>query len=161
MIAVVRLAVITALVALGGSTTAVADPPVDDADPIDINLDFRLSRARKPLSLSRHMTDKLTLWSNEIGGHLSLLTLDLVDMRFDVRRRHAALRLGALSPDVGLRLDSAIIVRGNVARVNASLALAVAGRRLELEIPTFEVVTQNVRGERSVEVRVPLIEGRF
>ena len=142
--------------------TADADADLDGADitKLQLEAELRSSSAAKK-SLGRHVTDKLTLWGNEVGGHVNLLTLDMVDMRFNARKRRAAIRVGALAERLGLQINGDIKVRSNVARVKSSIALGLNGRSFRLDLPVFEVVSQNVRGERSVELRLPIIEGRF
>ena len=161
-----RLLAALAAGCLGLTTVSAASADVggdgDGADVADLELEADLEAhmdAKK--SLGRHLTDKLTLWSNELGTHVNMLTLDLVDLQFDMQRRNAHVRVGALSENVGLRVAGNIRVRANVARIRSSLALAIRGQRYRFELPVFEVTSQDVGGERSVEVRVPIVFGRF
>jgi hypothetical protein len=163
---VVRLVLAAAMAMTLGVPSAAADPVVRaEIVPagLDLGVDLQLqikTRTKKP-SLGRRVKTQLTLWSNELGAHLNVLTLDLVDLRFDVARRHAAVRLGGLSPRLGFLVDGDIVVRRGVARVQTRLTLGLEGKTLELDLPAFELASQNVQGERSVEVRLPVFEGTF
>ena len=67
-----------------------------------------------------------------------------------------------LSPKkFGLQVYSDIKVRANVARVRTSLALGLQGLKFNIELPVFEITSHDVGGERSVELRLPIIEGTF
>jgi len=125
---------------------------------LEASLDARTGLKR---SVGYHLTEKATLWSNELGTHLNMLTMDLVDLNFDVRKRRANVRVGALTDSGGLRIDGRIKVRSNVARIQSSLALGLRGQTYQIDLPVFEVVTQDVGGERSVELRLPIIYGHF
>ena len=48
-----------------------------------------------------------------------------------------------------------------MARVTARIDLAIAGKTLELSLPEVELEPTSYRGERGVEVRLPLINRRF
>lgn len=147
-------------VSVGVPQLAAAELHGADVGELQLEAELRTSASKKK-SLGRHLTDKITLWGNELGTHVNVLTLDMVDMRFNARQRRAAIRVGALAEQLGLRINGDIKVRSNVARVKSSIALGLRGRNLRFDLPVFEVVSQNVLGERSVELRLPIIEGRF
>jgi hypothetical protein len=112
--------------------------------------------------LSRRVTDNLTLLSEELNTHLSTLSLELVDMRFDFTRRTARLKLDLGDHEqFGLRIDSDIRFRAGYARVNARIDLTLVGTALSLELPEFDMVPQSYLGQRWVEVRLPLFERTF
>ncbi len=165
MIEVRSLSIACALAIAGAAGLAEADmgPPADGG-PIGARLELHASldsRAGHKKSMGRHLTDKLTLWSNELGSHLNLLTVDMIDFHFDVRKRYANVRIGGLSDGTGVQVDGDIKVRHNVARIRSKLALGVRGQTLRFELPVFEVTSQDVGGQRSVELRLPIIEGTF
>ncbi len=113
------------------------------------------------VSLKDRVTKNLTLMSNEMGLHMKTLTGDMVDMTFDVRARKARVKLNAGSEGLSLNLDSKLVMRGKIARVSTTLDLDLFGESLSLDLPDFELVPQSWQGQRWVEFRVPIIEGRF
>lgn len=135
--------------------------PEPESLSLDLELDGELARLAGRPSLGRQLKTKLTLWGNELGSHLNLLTMDLLDLELDVHLRHANLRLGTVTPRLGFRLAGDIQMRGDVARVKTRLTLGLRQRTLELDLPTFEIASQSVEGERSVELRLPILEGSF
>ncbi len=113
------------------------------------------------VSLKDRVTRNLTLMSNEMGLHVKTLTGEMIDMTFDVRGRKARLKLNAGSESLLLNLDSKIVMRGKIARVSTTLDLSLFGESLTLDLPDFELVPQSWQGQRWIEFRVPIIEGRF
>lgn len=155
-----------AAVILATAGPAAADPGArrhrDAADrALDHALELRLARLARRPSLGHQLQAKLSLWGNELGDQLQLLTLDLVDLDFDVLSRRADLRLGTVTQRVGFLINGHIQMRGNVARIKTRLTLGLEDSHFELDLPTFEVASQSVQGERSVELRVPILEGSF
>lgn len=145
-----------------GLAAANPAPRVSTGVDIALKLDTDLVPVeRVQPSLSKRLQQQMTLWTNELGSHLNLLTGDIVDMRFDVRQRRGWLRVGTLSSRGGFVMSGRIKVNGTVARIRPRLTLALRSSSLELELPPIEIATQNVQGERSVELRVPIFEGRF
>jgi hypothetical protein len=45
--------------------------------------------------------------------------------------------------------------------VTTKVELGIVGRQLKLELPDFEMVPRSFGNERWVEVRLPLLEGKF
>ncbi len=113
------------------------------------------------VSLKDRVTKNLTLMSNEMGLHMKNLTGDMVDMTFDVKARKARLKLNAGSESLSLNLDSKVVMHGKIARVSTTLDLGLFGDTLSLDLPDFELVPQSWQGQRWVEFRVSIIEGRF
>ena len=133
-----------------GSSTAAADPWVDDVQPVE------------SVSLSHQLKEKMTIFSDEVGLRLSEVTVNLMDLRYDAFTNQAKFHLGGGDPErFALRLDSDVQFSGGSARVQSRLQLGVAGHSLDVEVPDFEVVPRSEKGERFVEVRVPLIYTRF
>jgi hypothetical protein len=113
-------------------------------------------------TLYQRIASHLTDLSDGLNLHLHTLSLDLVDMRLDFRARRVHLRLGGGDHRrFALRLDGDVMFQRSGARVHARVELALAGHRMTLQLPAFDMVPRSYEGERYVEVRVPLIEGRF
>jgi hypothetical protein len=160
----VRLIWGVAAVLVTAAGSALANPAPRVSTGVDIALELDLDLVPMPRvrpSLGKQLQQKMTLWTNELGAHLNLLTGDMLDMRFDVTSKRGWLRVGALSSRGGFVMSGRVKVRGTVARIKPRLTLALRSSSLELELPAIEVATQNVQGERSVELRVPIFEGRF
>ena len=114
------------------------------------------------LSLSKRVTKNLTLMGDELGQHLSALSFELVDMRFDLEKRTARLKLGVGEGDhLAFRLDGDIFFRSGYARIKARVDLRIIGQEISFELPEFDMVPRTVSGRRAVELRVPLLERRF
>jgi hypothetical protein len=103
------------------------------------------------------ITQKLNDFSNDFGGHLRDLTFDAIDLRFDLRDNRARVRVHVPL----LVLDGDVKWVDGVARVDARIDFKVGTHELNFALPTFELVPQDWEGQRWVEVRVPLISGRF
>ncbi|MEZ4361014.1 MAG: hypothetical protein R3B48_12595 [Kofleriaceae bacterium] len=114
------------------------------------------------LSLSQQLLDQLTDLGNELGHHLDVLSLDLIALHFNGRAR--SMRLGVAAGQtsyLSFRMDSAFLFTDSAAKVNTRVSLGIVGRTLVLELPEFELAPASFRGERGVEVRLPLIDRRF
>lgn len=143
--AVVALALLACL-----AGPAAADEP-DDLPPPPVEM-----------TMSYQLKERLTLYSGELGQHLNALSFNLVDFDFNAHTRHAKLRLGGeLGSQLSLRIDGDVMFQRGIARVATRVDLAVVGRHLRFELPEFEMVPRTWAGERWVEVRLPLLEGRF
>lgn len=114
-------------------------------------------------TMTARLTEKLTLFSNEVGLHLSALSANMVDLQVDVSARTAHLRLGGdYDGRLLLRVDSDVkFRRGGVARVKAKLDLGLSGRRLSFTLPDFDVVPRTLDGKHYLELRLPIFEGHF
>lgn len=111
---------------------------------------------------ARRVIDTLDQAAGDLQVGLRAATLDLLDVRFDVRQRHALLRLGGeIGDSFALRLDGKVVWRDGGARIATRLELGVAGERMSLRIPDFYLAPCNVNGQSGVEVRVPVLEGKF
>ncbi len=114
------------------------------------------------LTLSQQVQDQITETLNQIGGHLDVLSSDMVAVKFDVRKRRAWVRVGGGDEQyLTFRLASDVLFTDGVARVNTRVDLAFRGRKLQFELPEMEMVPASYRGERGVEVRLPLLRRRF
>lgn len=111
------------------------------------------------LKLSEQITDELTELGNLLGAHLDVLSSDMLGVRFDGRRRLARVRLGGADRGerlLTLRFAGDVHFTAGVARIQARLDLGVAGHVMQLELPDVEMAPASYRGERGVEVRLPL-----
>lgn len=116
----------------------------------------------RALSLEDQLTDRLTMIGNALGQHLDLLSHDMFQLRVDARARRARIRMGGGDPATfSLRVDGDIQVDDLNARVHARLALGVRGHELAIELPRFDVCPSAVRGDRGVEIKLPLFERAF
>ena len=114
------------------------------------------------LRLSEQITQQLTELGNFMGDHLNVLSHDVVAMSFDGRRRRAFVRVGAGDARyLEFKVASDVQFLDGRARIYARIDVAVAGRSLHLELPEMEMVPASYRGERGVEVRLPLFERTF
>lgn len=114
------------------------------------------------LSLEDQITDHLTQLGNELGRHLDLLSHDMFQLKLDGRRRHAHVRIGGGNAELlTLRLDGDIQFEDINAHVHAQLDLALHGHAVHLELPAFEMAPAEYRGDRGVEVRLPLFLRKF
>jgi len=145
------------LAVLAGSARASADPAV-------------LLASRWPavpeghgLSLEDQITDRLTQLGNELGRHLDLLSHDMFQLTVDGRHRHAHVRIGGGGDGelLALRVDGDIQFEDVNAHVQARLDLALHGHAVHLELPAFEMAPADYRGDRGVEVRLPLFMRKF
>jgi len=114
------------------------------------------------LSLSAQVQDQITEICNQIGGHLDVLSSDMVALKVDVRQRRAWVRVGGGDEQyLTFRLASDVLFTDGVARVSTRVDLAIRGRKLQFELPEMEMVPASYHGERGVEIRLPLVRHRF
>jgi hypothetical protein len=114
------------------------------------------------LKLSQQITDELTELGNFIGSHVNVLSDDMLGMKFDGRRRYARIRLGTGQGEfLRFRFDSDWHFQQGKARINARVDLGIGSHQFHLELPDMEMVPASVRGERGVEIRLPIIERRW
>lgn len=148
------LAVLAVLV--GSADRAAADPTVLLASR------WPAVPAGHGLSLEDEITDRLTQLGNELCHHLDLLSHDMFQLTIDGRHRHAHVRLGGGDAErLSLRLDGDIQFDDINAHVHARLDLALRGHAVHLELPAFEMSPAEYRGDRGVEVRLPLFARQF
>ena len=158
------LVALVALVAGGG--VAHADDPAHAAEgPMGVACPALYERLWPTvqngprLKLSEQITDELTELGNLLGAHLDVLSSDMLGVRFDGRRRLARVRLGGADRGerlLTLRFAGDVHFTAGVARIQARLDLGVAGHVMQLELPDVEMAPASYRGERGVEVRLPL-----
>ena len=142
--------------------TAVAPPSLATADSeLYDRLWPRVPEGRH-LKLSDQITDQLTELGNFMGEHMTVLSHDVLSMSFDGRRRRAYFRVGGGDARfLELKLASDVLFSDGRARINARIDLSIAGHGMHLELPEMEMVPASYRGERGVEVRLPLFKRSF
>ena len=114
------------------------------------------------LTLSQQIQDQLTELGNTVGYHASVLSRDMVGLTFDARRRRMQARLGGGDDQMlSFRLASNVLFTDGLARINTKIDLAFRGRSVSLELPEMEMVPASYRGERGVELRLPLFRRRW
>lgn len=118
---------------------------------------------RRQRALSDQIVDELTDLGNQLGYHLDVLSMDLLALRVDGRRRRVHLGVGAgeSGGTLAFRLGSDFHFIDGVAKVTTRIDLCIAGRDLNLELPEVELAPTSYRGERGVEVRLPILQQRF
>jgi hypothetical protein len=127
----------------GGVTLGTVESVDPDAEDIDFASDFYLDLA------SRRANLRLAGFDNE-------LALD-----WDMRARNLKLRLaGGHMGTFFIAIDGDITLRKKPT-IDARLILAIAGQKLELDLPKFRVDAKMREGELQMEFVVPLIDGGF
>jgi len=153
-------------VTLGATLSALcpALAHADDGGDAQIALSDRWSEvpAGGHLELSQQIADELTELGNFIGTHVNVLSDDILGLTFDGRRRHARLRLGTGDGEfLRFKLASDWHFASGKARIHARVELGLGTHQWHLELPDMEMLPASYRGERGVEVRLPLFERRW
>lgn len=113
-------------------------------------------------TFSQQLQDQLTELGNTLGYHASVLSHDMVGLTVDARRRRMHTRLGGGDDQMlSFRLASDIQFTEGLARINTKIDLSIRGRSFQLALPEMEMVPASYRGERGVEVRLPLFRRRW
>jgi hypothetical protein len=114
------------------------------------------------LKLSVQITDSLTELGNFVGTHVNVLSDDILMMRFDGRRRYARIRFGTGEGRyLRFKFDSDWYFAQGKARMQARVDLGIGEHQFHLELPDVDMVPASYRGERGVEIRLPLFERRW
>ncbi len=114
------------------------------------------------LTLSQQIQDQLTALGNTLGYHASVLSNDIIGLSFDARRRRMQARFGGGDDQMlSFRLASDVQFTEGLARINTKIDLSFRGRSFQLALPEMEMVPASYRGERGVEVRLPLFRRRW
>jgi hypothetical protein len=93
--------------------------------------------------------------------HVDRLSHEMVVIRVDPQQQQAKVAVHAGLLGFGVRVASNVTVVDGTARVTPRLALAVAGKSLDLKLPTVDVAATEYHGERGVELRLPLVRRTF
>ena len=116
----------------------------------------------KLLKLSVQIVDEVTELGNLIGTGMNELSDDVLGLKFDGRKRRAKLRLGTGEGQyLRFRLESDWHFTQGKARIAAKLQLGIGEHQWNIELPDMEMLPASYRGERGVEVRIPLFERKW
>jgi hypothetical protein len=109
------------------------------------------------------VVDKVVAMTNQFfDQHVDLLTYDLVHLRVDAEQRAAKIAVGGGDARVvQLRVAGDVEVVDGTARIHSRVAFAIAGKQIDLRLPNVDVAPASYRGERGVEVRLPLVRHAF
>jgi hypothetical protein len=114
------------------------------------------------LKLSQQITDERTELGNFIGTHVNVLSDDILMMKFDGRRRYARIRFGTGEGQyLRFKFDSDWYFTQGKARVLSRVDLGIGDHQFHLELPDIDMVPASYRGDRGVEIRLPLFERRW
>ena len=119
--------------------------------------------APPPRPVTGKMVDKVVEMTNQFfDQHVDLLTHDMLYLRVDAGHRAAKIAVGGGDARLmKLRLAGNVEVVDGTARIHSRLALGLGGRQLDLRLPNVDVAAASYRGERGVEVRLPLLRRSF
>jgi hypothetical protein len=133
-----------------------AAPASTHADPLP-----DLPAPEEP-AFGKHVLEKVVDATNGFfEHHVDRLSHDMVVIRVDGEQQRAKLAVGAGLGGYRFRVASDVTVVDGTARVSPRLALAVAGKSLDLKLPTVDVAATEYHGERGVEVRLPVLRRTF
>jgi hypothetical protein len=109
------------------------------------------------------LVDKVVAMTNQFfDQHVDLLTLDMFQLRVDAEHRAAKVAVGGGDARVvKLRVAGNVEVVDGTARIHSRVAFGLAGKQLDLRLPNVDVAAASYRGERGVEVRLPLVRRSF
>jgi hypothetical protein len=114
------------------------------------------------LSLEDQITDHLSELGNMIGGHMTVLSDNMMALHVDGRRNRARLRVGGGNPHyLTFKVDSDWLFADGKARVKARVELGLMGHEMELKLPDMDVTHDNYHGQDLVQVNVSMFERRF
>lgn len=116
------------------------------------------------LTLEERITDHLTELGNTVGSTIGTLSYGNIGMKFDGRRRKAHMRVGTSAVDekyLVFNVEADMHFTNGVGQVAARLELGIAGHTIAFELPDFEMAPTEYRGDRGVEIRVPLFKRAF
>lgn len=109
------------------------------------------------------IVDKVVAMTNEFfDKHVDLLTHDMLRLRVDAGQRAAKIAIGGGDRRVlKLRVAGDVEVVDGTARIHSRVAFAIGGKQLDVRLPNVDVAAASYRGERGVEVRLPLVQRSF
>lgn len=117
----------------------------------------------KRLTISQEIADAFTELGDGVNQTFSALSDGRFGLTFDGRRKRAFVRIDATTTDRYLvfHFSSNVHFTQGVARFNARFSIGIAGRVLEVELPDVEMAPAEYRGDRGVEIRLPLFKRHF
>jgi hypothetical protein len=153
-----------------GAAEPIEAAKLEEVEHYDVSVntpDFRLTTI-EPLAIEDGMDDEYAFSSDfslDIASRKAALRLAGYDnelaLAWDMRARHLRVRLaGGHMRTFFIAIDGDVTLRRKP-EIDAKLILAVAGQKLELDLPKFRVDAKLRDGEVQMEVVVPLIHGGF
>ena len=127
----------------------------------DSNWQWGSAPKRVQRSVSTQIEDNMTELGRQVGAHLGKLSLDTVEFRIDGAARRAQLGLGRRATNGAIWLGGDVQFADGGARIDASIEVGFGRHRLNLDLPTFELVPRADFGAHYVELRLPLLERAF
>lgn len=115
------------------------------------------------LTLSQEIADAFTELGNSVNQRVGELSEGRFALTFDGRRRRAFVRIDATTTDRYLvfHLASDVHFTQGVARITAKLSVGIAGHVIDVELPDVEMAPAEYRGDRGVEIRLPIFKRYF
>ena len=109
------------------------------------------------------LVDKVVEMTNQfLAQHVDFLSHDMLQLRVDAEQRAATIAIGGGDSHVlKLRVAGDVEVVDGTARIRSRLAFAIAGKQVNVRLPNVDVAPASYRGERGVEVRLPLLRRSF
>jgi hypothetical protein len=128
----------------------------------DKDLYDRLAPRSQHASLGEQVARSIAELGNTLGMHAALLSHEMLAMKFDGQRRRAFIALGGGDDRfLAFKLANDVHFVDGLARINTKIDLTIRGRKIQVELPEWEMVPASYRGDRGVEVRVPIFRRRF
>lgn len=148
-------AAVTLLVLVALASPALADDLYDRLWP-------RVPDAQG-LTLEDQIVEHLSDLGNQLGYHVDVLSKDMIGLHVDGRRQRAYVRVGNDNHGQYLtfKLASDVEFTDGLARFATKVDLGIAGRTVHFKLPEVEMAPTSYRGERGVELRLPLFRRRF
>jgi hypothetical protein len=116
----------------------------------------------KQLTVAQQLTNAMTELGNQLGYHLDMLSNDRLALRFDGRSRKARVKFGMIDSDYAtFTFDSIVHFTDGMAKITARLDLGIGTHVMHIELPDIEMLPTEYRGERGVELRVPIYRRYF
>jgi hypothetical protein len=118
--------------------------------------------SREDATFGKRVLENVVDATNGFFEHnIDRLSHDMVVIRVDAEHQRAKLAVGAGLAGINLHIASNVTVVDGTARVSPRVALAVAGKSVDLKLPTVDVAATEYHGERGVELRLPLLRRTF
>jgi hypothetical protein len=118
---------------------------------------------QQEVELGKVVAERLVDAGNRFfASHVDLLSHDILKVRIDGERKAAKVGVGAgYRSFLALRVAGDVEVVDGTARISSRLAVALAGKQLSVRLPAVDVAATEYKGERGVELRLPLVRRQF
>jgi hypothetical protein len=119
--------------------------------------------AAVPDNATGKVVDRVVEMTNQFfANHVDMLSHDMLHLRVDAEQRSAKIAIGGGDTRlVKLRVAGNVEVVDGTARIESRVAFAIAGKQMNVRLPNIDVAPASYRGERGVEVRLPLLRRSF